>query len=654
MTETTLREASIEQSDEALMASVPDMKSRRYRQDPRHHSPFGILLVLLLILTPPGTHRATAQPTDHALMVGLGAGLTLYHGEFNSLQDPFAPLPNLTFAAGLQYNVSQVFAFGGAIASSTLCYRIDPFARTKYASNFFGPVEATTYPGSTATITEDNRISTTSLFLYGKVYLDGILPEDWTLFGHGGIGMIGFTPRNTEGDQLPKDLTGPYDETSLMIPFGGGAEYRIVDKLRAFIEYTFHSGFTDYLDGYAHYLDYETTSIPSGPGATPTQSDHHSTLRVGVMYQIYRNAPDPSPADSPAPAPSGEDRGDTPLGEETEPAPPPADDRTDADDFSPDPGEPPPSAQPTPESPSARPPEPAAPPAHERIDNADAALRPKPVEELDTDGDRLSDREETDELGTDPLSPDSDGDGLTDGEEVRLYATDPLAADSDGDLLSDLREVRHLGTSPRASDTDRDLLGDNEEISRTGTDPLAADSDGDGVIDGEDDCPLTAGSPQNRGCPGSADEATAENSERQTEAPLPMLEDGIRKEFSNIYFRQNSDEFDFERPETEQSLNALRDYLASCEEVGVLIEGHTSSEGNPDWNLKLSQMRADRVRQWLLGEGIESRKILGTIGYGSRLPKLMEPDPTLVSPEAVERIRAQNRRITTLLRIPCS
>ncbi len=614
--------------------------------------PIELILPVLLLILPAFADRITAQPTDHALLVGIGAGLTFYHGEFNSLQDPFEPIPSLTFAAGIQYNISKVFAFGGTVASSTLCYGIDPFARAKYASNFFGPAEATEYPGSTVAITEDNRVSTMSLHLYGKVYVDGILPEDWTLFGFGGIGMIGFTPMNSEGDQLPKDLTGAYDETSLMIPFGGGAEYRIVDKLRAFVEYTFHSGFTDYLDGYAHYLDFETTSVPSGPGATPTQSDHHSTLRVGIMYQVYRNVPDPPEADAPPPAPGGED---TPLGDETEPterepsAQPPADEQT------PPPTDDPPSAEsPAPRSSPARDAPEPDPPAHERIEDADAALRPDPIAEPDSDEDRLTDREEVDVYGTDPLSRDSDGDGLDDGEEVRLYATDPLAADSDGDLLSDLREVRYLGTSPRAGDTDRDLLGDNEEISRTGTDPLAADSDRDGVIDGEDDCPLEPGSRLNRGCPGDAAADIGEDSATARTSDLPTLEDGMRREFSSIYFRQNTDEFDFDRPETRESLNALRDFLASCEDVGVLIEGHTSSEGDPDWNLRLSQMRADRVRKWLLSQGIEARKIVGTIGYGSRLPKILEPDPSLLSPEAVERVRAQNRRITTLMRIPCS
>jgi len=43
---------------------------------------------------------------------------------------------------------------------------------------------------------------------------------------------------------------------------------------------------------------------------------------------------------------------------------------------------------------------------------------------LDTDGDGLSDFEETSYYGTDPDNPDTDGDGITDGEEA-LQGTDP-------------------------------------------------------------------------------------------------------------------------------------------------------------------------------------------------------------------------------------
>ena len=55
---------------------------------------------------------------------------------------------------------------------------------------------------------------------------------------------------------------------------------------------------------------------------------------------------------------------------------------------------------------------------------------------VDSDGDGLSDSDETDIYRTDPFDPDTDDDGLTDGEEVAL-GTDPLADDSDGDGIID-------------------------------------------------------------------------------------------------------------------------------------------------------------------------------------------------------------------------
>jgi hypothetical protein len=68
---------------------------------------------------------------------------------------------------------------------------------------------------------------------------------------------------------------------------------------------------------------------------------------------------------------------------------------------------------------------------------------------------------------------DSDGDGLTDIEEADL-GTDPNAADTDGDTLSDGDEVE-LGTDPTLIDTDEDSYQDNWEITE-GTDPTDYDS----------------------------------------------------------------------------------------------------------------------------------------------------------------------------------
>jgi hypothetical protein len=144
----------------------------------------------------------------------------------------------------------------------------------------------------------------------------------------------------------------------------------------------------------------------------------------------------------------------------------------------------------------------------------------QPEEDADSDGDGLSDAQET-ELGTVPANPDTDEDGLFDGAEVTA-GTDPLLADTDGDgfgdnaeavagsdptdpasvpageptvdtdgdLLTDAQEAE-LGTDPATADTDGDGFTDFAEVgfepgSSTGTDPLVFDTDGDGVGDGDE------------------------------------------------------------------------------------------------------------------------------------------------------------------------
>ncbi len=64
----------------------------------------------------------------------------------------------------------------------------------------------------------------------------------------------------------------------------------------------------------------------------------------------------------------------------------------------------------------------------------------------DSDADGLTDTQEG-LLGTDPNNPDTDGDGLTDGDEVNVHGTDPLVTDTDGDGFGDFEEV-FAGTDP--------------------------------------------------------------------------------------------------------------------------------------------------------------------------------------------------------------
>jgi hypothetical protein len=106
---------------------------------------------------------------------------------------------------------------------------------------------------------------------------------------------------------------------------------------------------------------------------------------------------------------------------------------------------------------------------------------------VDTDGDTLSDGWEI-VLGTDPTLTDTDGDGLADNIERGLHGTDPLLTDTDGDGLSDPAELANPDTDPLLADTDGDTILDGAEVAG-GTNPSLADTDADGVDDPSDNCP---------------------------------------------------------------------------------------------------------------------------------------------------------------------
>ena len=105
----------------------------------------------------------------------------------------------------------------------------------------------------------------------------------------------------------------------------------------------------------------------------------------------------------------------------------------------------------------------------------------------DTDGDALPDGWEY-ESGLDPNDPadavlDVDGDGLSNAEEYE-NGTRIDAADTDRDGLSDGEEVNTIGTDPLERDTDADEMPDGWEV-QFALDPMSAadansDADGDG------------------------------------------------------------------------------------------------------------------------------------------------------------------------------
>ena len=99
-----------------------------------------------------------------------------------------------------------------------------------------------------------------------------------------------------------------------------------------------------------------------------------------------------------------------------------------------------------------------------------------------------------------------------------------------------------------------------------------------------------------------------------------------------VYFENNKAEL---QAESYVFLNELTQWLKSKPALKIEISGHTDNVGKPQANIKLSQARADAVRNYLVAEGIDGARLTAK-GYGAAKP--MEPNTT-------EEGRGFNRRV---------
>jgi len=113
--------------------------------------------------------------------------------------------------------------------------------------------------------------------------------------------------------------------------------------------------------------------------------------------------------------------------------------------------------------------------------------------------------------------------------------------------------------------------------------------------------------------------------------------------FPGTLFLVNSDEFNTNEPGNINNLYRIKALVNQCPDLKVEIQGHASNEGTDQRNQELSEMRARRIKNWLIDQGVSPSKIAGTVGYGSRSNAVTEP--TNVSAEKLEAARVFNRRI---------
>jgi outer membrane protein OmpA-like peptidoglycan-associated protein len=93
------------------------------------------------------------------------------------------------------------------------------------------------------------------------------------------------------------------------------------------------------------------------------------------------------------------------------------------------------------------------------------------------------------------------------------------------------------------------------------------------------------------------------------------------------------------RPGALNRMQPLAAYLRQHPEVHATIEGFTDSTGNPETNRSLSQARAEAVRDYLIGEGIEPARVTAR-GKGEDFP---------IASNATASGRQANRRVEVLL-----
>ncbi len=253
---------------------------------------------------------------------------------------------------------------------------------------------------------------------------------------------------------------------------------------------------------------------------------------------------------------------------------------------------------------------------------------------------------------------DTDGDGIRDKDDkcptlpgpAEFEGCPDMDSDNDGigdccDACPDVPGVAEFDGCP---DTDGDGIPDSKDLcpeekgeKKTKGCP---DSDGDGVADKDDACPEIAGPATNAGCPfkdtdgdGVLDivdkcvdvKGPAEND------GCPVVEDvmeAIKALARTVYFQTGKSSF---TDETYGRLDAMYNIMKDFPDAKFHVEGHADSTGSDAVNDRLSNERANAVRDYLVSKGLNGAHFTAQ-GYGETQP--IDSNDTASG-------RANNRRV---------
>jgi len=307
-------------------------------------------------------------------------------------------------------------------------------------------------------------------------------------------------------------------------------------------------------------------------------------------------------------------------------------------------------------------------------------LRKKPA---DADNDGVPDfTDKCPDIKGDALTggcPDSDGDGVLDAEDK--CPNEKGYANFGGCIGEKTSDGKSEALVVSAEDSDEDNIPDAVDkcpnIKGSFTATGCPDADGDGIEDSADNCPNTYGKSDYNGCPyddvgmerlnkgfDPTKEPTTKVVTKTVTTPAPAADSGLGLSVTSVsrseivpaefdyctYF----DEFrsEFEQPISFQSgsvilntsarkvLDRLAKFTKKCGQRNVLIKGHTDDVGNETTNQRLSERRAEIVKDYLISKGVDPM-LLQAVGYGALSP---------VAPNDTPENRTQNRRVEIEIR----
>ena len=252
----------------------------------------------------------------------------------------------------------------------------------------------------------------------------------------------------------------------------------------------------------------------------------------------------------------------------------------------------------------------------------------------DTDGDGIYDKDDAcpEVAGLEAFNgcPDSDGDGIEDAKDACPNEAGSMemngCPDADGDGVADKDDAcpneAGLPALSGCPDADGDGVADKDDECPSEAGPAEnngcpwPDTDGDGVLDKDDECPDTAGTVANNGCPEVTEEVQAQLNEYARTILFDTGKASLKPESTRVFV---------------DIIRILDQYPNSR----FTVEGHTDSVGSNSLNQKLSEERANSVRDFLINEGIDASR-LEAVGYGEERP---------IATNNTRAGRTQNRRV---------